>query len=130
MSNIVVVDDDPGMVYVVKRIMEKDGHTVMSANSGVEALDLIKEHKPDLILLDVMMPGMDGFEVCKTIKSDPDLKGIKVAMLTAKVEDKDKIKGLEASRADWYITKPFEKEKLKAMAQWLLNSPPQGEEGD
>lgn len=130
MSQIIVVDDDPGVVYVVKRIMETAGHTVMSANSGVEALELLKEHKPDLILLDVMMPGMDGFEVCRTIKNDPDLKGIKVAMLTAKVEDKDKIKGLEASRADWYITKPFEKEKLKAMAQWLLDSPSQREEGD
>ncbi len=86
--------------------MESNGYEVISASDGLEGLNMVKSEKPDLILLDLMLPKMDGIEVCKQVKSDINLNEIPIIMLTAKGSETDKVLGLEIG-ADDYITKPF-----------------------
>jgi len=118
------VDDEDGVLYLISTILKKAGHEAITASSGEECLEMLKTEKPDLILMDVMMPGMDGHDTCKRIKGNKETKSIPVAMLTVKAEDEDKLKSLQDSIADWHITKPVEKGKLVEMVNWLLNLPP------
>jgi CheY-like chemotaxis protein len=118
------VDDEDGVLYLISTILKKAGHQAITASSGEECLEILKTEKPDLILLDVMMPGLDGHDTCKRIKKNKESKSIPVAMLTVKSEDEDKLKSLQDSTADWHITKPVEKGKLVEMVNWLLNTPP------
>ncbi len=101
-----VVDDNPDIVTIVKTILEVKGYGVQSAYSGQEVFNLLGELKPDLILLDVMMPQMDGLEVLTRLKGDPDTASIPVILLTAKVQYDDVLGGYKTG-ADYYITKPF-----------------------
>lgn len=124
MKKILVIDDEPDIVFLIKLILEKEGYKVIEANSGSEGLELVKKEKPDLVLLDVMMPDMLGWEVSKKIKADKELRKIPVAMLTVKSAAEDKLKSLEEAGADWHIAKPIDREKLLNTVAWLLEAPP------
>ena len=123
-SKILVVDDEDGVLYLISTILKKAGHNIITASNGEECLEILKKEKPDLILLDIMMPGMDGHDTCKVIKTSPEYGSIPVAMLTVKSEDEDRLRSLEDCTADWHIAKPVEKEKLVELVNWLLNTPP------
>jgi two-component system, OmpR family, response regulator VicR len=112
MAKIMVVDDEPDLLEVVKLILESDGYQVVTAGGGQEALDKIGKEMPDLVLLDIIMPKMDGWEVFSRIKGDPKTHDIPVIMLTAKDQRIDKLIGLHVVRVDDYITKPFGRAEL------------------
>ena len=103
---ILVVDDIPTNIRILKKKLLKENYTIMSANSGKVALEMVEKNKPDLILLDIMMPQMSGFDVCKILKSNPKTQSIPIIFLTAKVESEDIVKGLELGAVD-YVAKPF-----------------------
>ena len=104
--NILVVDDEPNIVLSLEYLMKQEGFTVFTADNGDDALTAVTVNKPDLILLDIMIPLKDGYEVCQSIRMNPDCKDVKIIMLTAKGRAVDREKGL-ALGADEYITKPF-----------------------
>ena len=106
-----VVDDNPDIVTIVKTILEGKGYGVQSAYSGQEVFNLLKEQKPDLIVLDIMMPQMDGLEVLTRLKGEPSTSTIPVILLTAKVQYEDVLGGYKMG-ADYYITKPFTSTQL------------------
>lgn len=118
-----IVDDEPDVVELIKEVLKEDDHSVIGATSGRECLELLKKERPDLILLDVMMPQMDGWEVCRKIKDDPSTSSITVAMLTIRSREEDKITSLDEGLADWHITKPVNIKKLRQTVRWLLESP-------
>ena len=117
-----IVDDEDGVLYLISTILKKAGHDPITASSGEECFELLKTVKPELILLDVMMPGLDGYDTCKMIKSNDNYKKIPVAMLTARSKDEERLQSLEECFADWHIAKPVQKEKLVEIVNWLLNS--------
>ena len=110
-KTILLVDDEPDVVDLIKNRLEANQYTVMTAQDGHEALEKIYAHKPDLIVLDIMMPGISGYDVCERIKHDPDVCHIPVFILTAKIRYKDKKEG-EHCGADAYITKPYSSDLL------------------
>jgi two-component system alkaline phosphatase synthesis response regulator PhoP len=112
MKKIMVVDDDPDILYTVRIILERGGYGVIRASSGRECLDILDREIPDLILLDIMMPGMDGWDVLKEIRRREDLKTIPVAMLTAKSFSGGSVKKRDIKGLLEYVVKPFSKEKL------------------
>lgn len=118
-KKILVVDDEEHIIELIKFNLEKEGCSVITANSGDEALKLAKEKVPDLILLDLMLPGIDGLEVCKQIRQDKNIFHIPIIMITAKSEEIDKIAGLELG-ADDYITKPFFVREMVARVKAIL----------
>jgi two-component system alkaline phosphatase synthesis response regulator PhoP len=118
-KKILVVDDEKSIVKILKGYLENAGFEVLSAYDGDSALHFIRREKPDLILLDVMMPERDGFDVVRVIRGDPGLRALPVIMITAKVEDLDKILGLELG-ADDYITKPFNGREVISRVNALL----------
>jgi len=126
MSNkrVLVVDDDARTVELVKLYLSRDGYRVITASDGLDALRLVKETHPDLIVLDLMLPGMDGLEVCRNIRRDSD---VPVIMLTARTGDEDKLAGLGIG-ADDYVTKPFSPRELAARVRAVLRRLP-GERG-
>lgn len=103
---ILVVDDEPFILKSLTFVLKKEGFHVESATNGLEALETIRREKPDLIFLDIMMPKMNGLEVCQWIRQDPQLRDIHVIILTAKGQEADREKGLQIG-ADEYMTKPF-----------------------
>ncbi len=111
MSKILVVDDEPTIVELIEESLHMDGFETDRAYSGEEALDLLARDVPDLVLLDLMLPGMDGLEVCRQMQQDPRLSQIPVIMLTAKSAVVDRVAGYQKG-ADDYITKPFDAEEL------------------
>ncbi|MCI0843888.1 MAG: response regulator transcription factor [Chloroflexi bacterium] len=115
-SKILVVDDDPNVVKLVQLYLERDGHEVLTANDGVAGLEMAREELPDLIVLDLMMPRMDGMEVCRTIRAE---SSVPVIMLTAMVEEDDRLAGLDLG-ADDYVTKPFSPRELAARVRAVL----------
>jgi DNA-binding response OmpR family regulator len=108
---ILVVDDDPNSLDIVRTFLEARGYRVVTASTGKEALSRMEELRPGLVLLDVMMPGMDGWEVARVIKSHPDFGSVRIVMLTARSDFADKQQGLR-SGADDYIVKPIRLEEL------------------
>jgi len=118
-SKILVVDDQPINVQLLKRKLEREGMTVATAFSGREALDLVAADKPDLILLDVMMPEMDGIEVCQRLQADEETKIIPVIFITARTSKEGKIEGLGVGAVD-YITKPIDLDETLARVQTQL----------
>ena len=112
-EKILVVDDEDHIVELISYNLINSGYNVITANNGLDAVRLAKEENPDLILLDLMIPGLDGFDVCKAIRNDNETKDILIIMLTAKGEELDKILGLELG-ADDYMTKPFSIRELLA----------------
>ncbi len=108
---VLVIDDEPGIIEIVETNLEGDGFEVISASNGKEGLEKIKSEQPELVVLDVMMPEMDGWEVLRRVEQDPDTAGLPVIMLTAKAADEDYIHGLEEGAVE-YITKPFYPQEL------------------
>jgi CheY-like chemotaxis protein len=111
-KKILVVDDEESLIELVKAVLEEDNFEVTTAMDGKEALDKLKEVKPDLILLDMMMPGMSGREVCEKIRSDPKTKNIKIAFLTVARFSETGRDVLKKMRVVDYITKPFDNKDL------------------
>ena len=105
-KEILIVDDEPGVVVPLQFLMEQQGYNVMTAQWGEDALDLIYQYKPDLVLLDIMLPGIDGYEVCEIARLNPNYRDVKIIFLTAKRSEVEFAKGM-ALGADAYITKPF-----------------------
>jgi DNA-binding response OmpR family regulator len=118
-QKILLVDDEEDILDFLELILEEQGYSVIKANSGQEALAAAQMHRPELILLDVMMPEMDGWEVLKLLKSDEEIAHIPVAMLTARTEMKDKIQGLQEGAVD-DICKPFGTKELLDKLQIIL----------
>lgn len=110
-KTVMVVDDNPDIVTIVKTILEGKGYGVQSAYSGQEVFNMLEEQKPDLIVLDIMMPQMDGLEVLTRLKGEPATAKIPVILLTAKVQYEDVLGGYKMG-ADYYITKPFTSTQL------------------
>jgi DNA-binding response OmpR family regulator len=110
-KTVLVVDDDPNALDIVRTYLESRGYTVATAKDGKEALAQLERTRPALVLLDVMMPGMDGWEVARIIKNHPGFDGIRVVMLTARSDFADKHEGLRAG-ADDYIVKPIQLKEL------------------
>ena len=106
MSKILIIEDDPDIRELLRFNLEKAGYNLFLAEDGEKALTLARQHAPDIILLDLMLPGVDGLEVCRTLKKDPELQRIPVMMVTAKGEEMDRVVGLELG-ADDYVVKPF-----------------------
>jgi len=119
-KKILVVDDEADLVETVRFPLEMDGFTVLVSYNGEDALNQARKEKPDLILLDLMLPKLDGYKVCRLLKFDEKYKHIPILMLTAKTQEKDKLLGKETG-ADEYITKPFDiaelMKKVKAYLQ-------------
>lgn len=129
-QRILVVDDDKSIVKVVRSYLEQAGYEVRVAYDGATALHSLRSEKPDLLVLDLMLPDRDGWEITRLIRADATMGAIPIIMLTARVEDADKIVGLELG-ADDYITKPFNTREIVARvrallrrAQFTQNAPP------
>jgi len=118
-QKILIVDDEPNIVVPLQFLMERNGYETAVAQSGEEALEAISKENPDLILLDIMLPGIDGFEVCEIVRLKPEWKHIKIIFLTAKGRDVDIAKGMVLG-ADEYITKPFSNKQIVECVQKLL----------
>jgi len=118
-ETILIVEDEKDIVKMLDYNLKKEGFKTLSAHDGEDALDLASKDKPDLIILDLMLPGMDGLEVCKTLKKENRTASIPVIMLTAKSQESDKIVGLELG-ADDYVTKPFSPRELIARIKAVL----------
>jgi two-component system alkaline phosphatase synthesis response regulator PhoP len=123
-KKVLVVDDDAKTVELVKLYLDRDGYQVLTAYDGVEALRLAREGYPDLIVLDLMLPDIDGLEICRTLRRESD---VPIIMLTARTTDRDKLAGLDLG-ADDYVTKPFSPKELAARVRAVLRRLP-GERG-
>ncbi len=119
-KSVLVVEDEPNIVLSLEFLMKQAGYTVHVVNDGEQALRAVEKSPPDLILLDVMIPKRDGYDVCQTIRANPDWKNIRIIMLTAKGREAEKEKGL-ALGADDYITKPFSTRELTERVGELVN---------
>jgi DNA-binding response OmpR family regulator len=118
-KEILIVDDEPSVVVALQFLMQQQGYHVLIAETGEDALDLIYKYKPDLVILDIMLPGIDGHEVCEIVRLNPDCREIKILFLTARRDEEEIAKGL-ALGADAYITKPFSNDKLVAAVHEIL----------
>lgn len=119
MTKILVIDDEKDIVELIAYNLEKEGFSVLKAYDGEEALRIVKEQRPDLLILDLMLPKISGLDVCKSIRNNPATARTPIIMLTAKADEVDKIVGLEMG-ADDYITKPFSVKELIARVRALL----------
>lgn len=120
MSKIIVVDDNVETLGIVRKMLQKEGYEVIIADSGEMCLEILKDEKPDLILMDIMMPYVDGWETVKKIKEDEANKDIRISMLTVKSTSDDMIKSLEDVGADWHLTKPIDRTKVLEAIDFLL----------
>ena len=120
-KKVLMVDDDKKTVELVKLYLNRDGYKVLTAYDGIEALRLARESRPDLIVLDLMLPGLDGLKVCRTLRDESD---VPIIMLTAKTTEQDKLTGLELG-ADDYVTKPFSPRELAARIRAVLRRLPE-----
>ncbi len=118
-ATILLVEDEKNIVELVRYTLEQEGYRVVVATDGVQALTLVRQHQPDLILLDLFLPQLDGFEVCRRLKQDRTTSPIPILMLTAKASEADKVAGLELG-ADDYLTKPFSVRELVARVRVVL----------
>lgn len=117
---ILIVDDDPYILMSLEFLMKKNGYDVMIARNGTEALELLEKQIPQLVLLDIMMPDVDGYEICRRIKKTEKLKAIKVVFMSAKTKEADIQKGYDLG-ASLYITKPFSTRELVKQIHELVN---------
>ena len=120
-KEILIVDDEPGVAVPIQFLMEQKGYRVMIAERGVDDLDLICQYKPDLVLLDIMLPGIDGYEVCEIVRLNPNYRNVKIIFLTAEGREVEIAKGL-ALGADVYIIKPFSNTALVAKVKDLFET--------
>ncbi len=122
-SKILIADDEPNIVISLEYLMRREGYEVEVARDGDEALSMIQRDRPDLVLLDAMMPGKSGFEVCQAVRDDDRLAGTQILMLTAKGRETDVAKG-KALGADAYIIKPFSTRELAEKVRSMLGNEP------
>ena len=118
-TKILIADDEPNIVISLEFLLRREGYEVVVAHDGVQALERVRAERPDLAILDVMMPNRNGFEVCQDLRHDPEFKTLRIMMLTAKGRDTEVSKGL-ALGADVYMTKPFATRDLLAKVKALL----------
>ena len=118
---ILVVDDEPALLRLMEFVLAKQGHTMVTATNGEEALDLVRKQRPDLIVLDIMMPKLDGYQVAEAIRADDDLKHTPIIMLSAKAQEEDIERGVAAG-VDRYVTKPFSPDELSTIVSGYLAS--------
>jgi two-component system alkaline phosphatase synthesis response regulator PhoP len=121
-KTILVIDDEPSIGRVVQFKLQQEGFKVSVATDGLEGLAKVNEEKPDLILLDLMMPGMDGFEVCRRLRASPETVATPVIILTARGQEMDRIRGVELGVLDFF-TKPFSPQKLLERVKEVFKSP-------
>jgi len=121
LKKVLVVDDDPYILMSLEFLMKKNGYDVMVARNGTEALELVEKQVPHLVLLDIMMPDVDGYEICRYIKKSPELKHTKVVFMSAKTKEADILKGYDLG-ASLYITKPFSTRELVKQIKELMAS--------
>jgi len=119
-KRVVCIEDEPEMIDLVRLILGRKGFNVIGANGGIEGLETVRRTRPDLVLLDLMMPDMDGWEVYQQIKADPALRDIPVVVVTAKAQSIDKVLGLHIAKVDDYITKPFGPQELLESVEKIL----------
>ena len=119
MASILVVEDDPDIAGLIRHFLEKAGHTVEHLTSGATVMPRLRAQLPDLVILDLMLPGMDGLLVCRAMRSEPSTAALPVIMLTARADEADRVAGLELG-ADDYVTKPFSPKELAARVAALL----------
>jgi DNA-binding response OmpR family regulator len=124
MHRILIVDDEPNIVFAMELLMKREGYEVHTVDEGEKVFPAVREFKPDLILLDIMLPKIDGYEVCQRIRADAALKDIRIIMITAKGRDVEKEKGL-ALGADYYITKPFSTREVVMRVKEILAAGPE-----
>ena len=127
-KTVLIVDDEPNILLSVEFLMQREGHEVLTASDGQEALDLLASSRPDLMILDVMMTRKNGFEVCAEVRADPAFSDLPVLMLTAKGREAEMSKGMSLG-ADAYITKPFSTHELVAKVLELLDRRGAGGQG-
>lgn len=120
-AKVLIVDDTPANIDVLRKVLQPEGYKLFVANGGERAIHIAKRALPDLILLDIMMPGMDGFETCRALKADPETKEIPVIFITAKTDTDDLVKGFQEGAVD-YITKPFRQEEACARVRTHLQA--------
>jgi DNA-binding response OmpR family regulator len=118
-TKVLIADDEPNIVVSLDFMMKREGYDVLVARDGAEALAMIRAEKPQLVLLDAMMPGMTGFDVCEAVRADESVRGTRILMLTAKGRESDLARGLGAG-ADAYVTKPFSTRELMAKIREML----------
>jgi DNA-binding response OmpR family regulator len=119
-QSVLIADDAPNIVLSLEFLMKQEGYEVFSVDNGEEALTFVEQHRPDLVLLDIMMPRKDGYEVCQAIRANEQYKDTRIIMLTAKGRDVEREKGL-ALGADDYITKPFSTREVVEKVRKYLN---------
>lgn len=122
-KTVLIADDEPNIVISLEYLLEQAGYRVIVARDGLEALEAIERERPDLVLLDVMLPRLSGFDVCQKVRENPALQGVRVMMLTAKGREVEMSKGL-ALGADVYVTKPFSTRELLAQVAEQLGAAP------
>jgi two-component system response regulator VicR len=120
---VVCIEDEPEMIDLVKLILGRKGFDLIGAVGGREGLETVRTLKPDLVLLDLMMPDMDGWEVYQQMKADDELKDIPVVVVTAKAQSIDKVLGLHIAKVDDYVTKPFGPQELLHSVRKVLGLP-------
>lgn len=118
-KKILIADDEPNIIISLEFLLKREGYDVVVAHDGSEALERVRVERPDLAILDVMMPRLNGFEVCQALRQDPDFRDLRIMMLTAKGRDTEVSKGL-ALGADLYMTKPFSTRELIAQVKALI----------
>jgi len=116
---VMVVDDEPDILKVVEAILSAEGYDVVGCTSGEECLKKIEKETPKLILMDIMVPGLSGWETTKKLKQNPKTRHIPVAMLTVKYEKEDKIRSFQDAKCDAYIVKPIDRKELIKVVKWL-----------
>jgi DNA-binding response OmpR family regulator len=121
-KRVVCIEDEPEMIDLVRLILGRKGFNVIGANGGVEGLEAVRRERPDLVLLDLMMPDMDGWEVYQQIKADADLREIPVIVVTAKAQSIDKVLGLHIAKVDDYISKPFGPQELLESVEKIIGA--------
>jgi two-component system, OmpR family, response regulator VicR len=120
-KTIVCIEDEPEMIDLIRLILGRKGFEVIGAGSGADGLDCIRKKNPDLVLLDLMMPDMDGWEVYQQLKADEKTRDIPVIIVTAKAQSIDKVLGLHIAKVDDYVAKPFSPQELLASIEKVLN---------
>ena len=121
-KSVVCIEDEPEMIDLIRLILGRRGFELTGAMGGREGLDAIRRVRPDLVLLDLMMPDMDGWDVYQQMKADDDLKDIPVIIVTAKAQSIDKVLGLHIAKVDDYITKPFGPQELLQSVEKVLGT--------
>jgi CheY-like chemotaxis protein len=122
MTKIMLVDDEPDVIYLIKKILEREGYEVVEVYNGKDCLERVEGENPDLIVLDVMMPGIDGWEVSRTLKTRENTKNIPIVMLTVRVSEDSVEKSFKYAHADGHIGKPVNTEKMLNTLKWVLEN--------